>query len=336
SGRFPGMSSRTEGQVFSGESLAARYASFVKLPHTLFALPFAGVGAVLASYEHASRLSVATAVWIVIAFTAARFAAMGFNRIVDRRWDALNPRTAGRELPSGRLTLNQAWAAVVTASAIFIAAAWLLNPLCGMLSPIALAWIFFYSYGKRFTAGAHHILGLALGIAPVGAFLAVSGTWPEPWYGLPLLAAAVMFWVAGFDVIYAVQALAFDRSHGLHSIPAKLGARSACGPRWGRAVCSGARCSLPRPPRRCSWASGSAGCSPWGGCTWSAWLAWSRSRCTSTAPCAAQRTADSPLPPSIARSSRRTSRSPCRCSCSPWRTGSRWSLRADPWQAIHP
>lgn len=223
------MSSRTEGQVFSGESLAARYASFVKLPHTLFALPFAGVGAVLASYEHASRLSVATAVWIVIAFTAARFAAMGFNRIVDRRWDALNPRTAGRELPSGRLTLNQAWAAVVTASAIFIAAAWLLNPLCGMLSPIALAWNFFYSYGKRFTAGAHHILGLALGIAPVGAFLAVSGTWPEPWYGLPLLAAAVMFWVAGFDVIYAVQDLEFDRRHGLHSIPAKLGARSAFG-----------------------------------------------------------------------------------------------------------
>ncbi|HEU5210503.1 MAG TPA: UbiA-like polyprenyltransferase [Longimicrobiales bacterium] len=223
------MSSRTEGQVFSGESLAARYASFVKLPHTLFALPFAGVGALLASYEHVDRLRVGTVLWIVIAFTAARFAAMGFNRIVDRRWDALNPRTAGRELPSGRLTLNQARAAVVVASAVFVAAAWLLNPLCGMLSPIALGWIFFYSYGKRFTAGAHHILGLALGIAPVGAFLAVAGTWPEPWYGLPLLAATVMFWVAGFDVIYAVQDLDFDRTHGLHSIPARLGARGAFG-----------------------------------------------------------------------------------------------------------
>ena len=223
------MSSRTEGQVFAGESLAARYASFVKLPHTLFALPFAGVGALLASYEYAANLSIATALWIVVAFTAARFAAMGFNRIVDRRWDALNPRTAGRELPSGRLTLNQARAAVVVASVVFVAAAWLLNPLCGMLSPVALFWIFFYSYGKRFTAGAHHILGLALGIAPVGAFLAVSGTWPEPWYGLPLLAAAVMFWVARFDVIYAVQDVQFDREHGLHSIPARLGSRGAFG-----------------------------------------------------------------------------------------------------------
>ncbi len=223
------MSSRTEGQVFDGGSLAARYASFVKLPHTLFALPFAGVGALLASYEYAERIGAATVLWIVVAFTAARFAAMGFNRIVDRHWDALNPRTAGRELPSGRLTLNQARAAVLAASALFVTAAWLLNPLCGMLSPVALFWIFFYSYGKRFTTCAHHILGLALGIAPVGAFLAVSGTWPEPWYGLPLLAGAVMFWVAGFDVIYAVQDLDFDRRHGLHSIPARLGARGAFG-----------------------------------------------------------------------------------------------------------
>lgn len=221
------MASRTEGQVYSGGSLAARYASFVKLPHTLFALPFAGVGALLASYEYAGNLSAATVLWIVIAFTAARFAAMGFNRIVDRRWDALNPRTAGRELPSGRLTLNQARAAVVVASVLFVVASWLLNPLCGKLSPLALGWIFFYSYGKRFTTGAHHILGLALGIAPVGAFLAVSGTWPEPWYGLPLLAAAVMFWVAGFDVIYAVQDVDFDRTHGLHSIPARIGPRGA-------------------------------------------------------------------------------------------------------------
>lgn len=218
---------RREGQIIAGESLAARYASFVKLPHTLFALPFAGLGLVLASFEHADRLRAGIVVWSVFAFTAARFAAMGFNRIVDRRWDALNPRTAGRELPSGRLTLNQARAAVVVASVLFVVASWLLNPLCGKLSPLALGWIFFYSYGKRFTTGAHHILGLALGIAPVGAFLAVSGTWPEPWYGLPLLAAAVMFWVAGFDVIYAVQDVDFDRTHGLHSIPARIGPRGA-------------------------------------------------------------------------------------------------------------
>jgi 4-hydroxybenzoate polyprenyltransferase len=217
------MAARTEGQVFEGGSLAARYASFVKLPHTLFALPFAGVGALLASYEHAGGLTWMSAVWIALAFTAARFAAMGFNRIVDRRWDALNPRTAQRELPSGRLTLMQARVAVIVASAAFVACAWMLNPLCGMLAPLALVWIFFYSYGKRFTAAAHHILGLALGIAPVGGYLAVSGRWSEPWYALPLLAVAVMFWVAGFDVIYAVQDAAFDREHGLHSIPARLG-----------------------------------------------------------------------------------------------------------------
>lgn len=217
---------RTEGQTWSGESLPARFAALVKLPHTLFALPFAGVGAVLASHE-AVTVRASDIVWIVVAFTAARFAAMGFNRVVDRRWDALNPRTAQRELPSGRLTVAQASAAVAVAAAIFIAAAWRLNPLCGALAPVALAWVFFYSYTKRFTAWAHHVLGLALGIAPAGAYLAVTGAWPEPWYALPLLAAAVMFWVAGFDVIYAVQDLEFDRTQGLHSIPARVGARRA-------------------------------------------------------------------------------------------------------------
>src|SRR5512138_1662029 len=138
------MSSRTEGQVYSGGSLAARYASLVKLPHTLSALPFAVVGALLASYQYAGNLSAPTVLWIVIAFTAARFAAMGFNRIVDRRWDALNPRTAGRELPSGRLTAAQAIGAVAVAAAVFVAAAWQLNHLCGWLAPVALVWIFFY------------------------------------------------------------------------------------------------------------------------------------------------------------------------------------------------
>jgi 4-hydroxybenzoate polyprenyltransferase len=216
-----------EGQTYGGESLAARYASFVKLPHTLFALPFAGVGALLASYMYAGGLTVASAGWILLAFTSARFAAMGFNRVVDRRWDALNPRTAARELPAGRLTLSQAVTAVTAASVTFVFAAWMLNPLCGWLSPVALAWIFFYSYTKRFTSFAHHVLGLALGIAPAGAFLAVSGVWPQPWYALPLLAGAVMFWVAGFDVIYSVQDREFDRRHGLHSLPVRFGAQGA-------------------------------------------------------------------------------------------------------------
>lgn len=213
-----------EGQVFHGGSLAARYASFVKLPHTLFALPFAGVGAVLASYG-TRRITPADIGWIVLAFAAARFAAMGFNRIVDRRYDALNPRTSRRELPAGTLTLTQAVVSVVAASVLFIAASWLLNPLCGWLSPLALAWVFLYSYAKRFTSLAHYMLGLGLGIAPAGAYLAITGAWPDPWYALPLLSAAVMFWVGGFDIIYALQDLDFDRTHGLHSVPARVGAR---------------------------------------------------------------------------------------------------------------
>lgn len=221
------MQGPREGQVFGGPSLAARYASFVKLPHTFFALPFAGVGAVLASHAYARNLTVPAVLWILLAFTAARFAAMGFNRIADRRYDALNPRTAQRELPAGRLTLAQAVGAVAAAAVVFVFAAWQLNPLCGWLSPVALAWIFFYSYAKRFTRWAHHVLGFALGIAPAGAFLAISGEWPQPWYALPVLAAAVTFWVAGFDVVYAVQDLDFDRQHGLHSIPARHGAGRA-------------------------------------------------------------------------------------------------------------
>lgn len=216
-----------EGQTFAGDSLIARYASFVKLPHTLFALPFAGVGAILGSRVRPEGVSLAALLWILLAFTAARFAAMGFNRIVDRRHDALNPRTRLRELPSGKLSVGQASIAVGVAAALFVFAAWRLNPLCGMLSPLALGWIFFYSYAKRFTALAHAVLGFSLAIAPVGAYLAVTGAWSQPWWGLLLLAAGVTFWVAGFDIIYAVQDEAFDRAHGLHSIPAWLGMQRA-------------------------------------------------------------------------------------------------------------
>lgn len=210
-----------EGQTYRGASLLSRYASFVKLPHTLFALPFAGLGAVFASYYYPVTLG--TGIWIAVAFTAARFAAMGFNRIVDRRFDALNPRTAERELPAGRLTLPQAIASVVFASLLFVIAALQLNDLVALLAPAALGWVFFYSFTKRFTSWAHHVLGFALAIAPVGAYLAVAGVWSQPWWVLLVLAGAVTFWVAGFDVIYAVQDVEFDRAHGLHSVPAKVG-----------------------------------------------------------------------------------------------------------------
>ena len=218
---------KREGQTFAGTSLLSRYASFVKLPHTLFALPFAGVGALLASYTHAHRVQPISILWIVLAFTAARFAAMGFNRIVDRTHDARNPRTQMRELPAGKLTVKQAVTAVVVASLLFVASAWQLNDLCGWLAPVALAWIFFYSYTKRFTNLSHIVLGTSLGIAPVGAYLAITGEWSQPWWALPVLAAAVMLWVAGFDIVYAIQDIEFDRAHKLHSMPARLGAQKS-------------------------------------------------------------------------------------------------------------
>jgi 4-hydroxybenzoate polyprenyltransferase len=217
------QAARAEGQVYDGSSLIARYASFVKLPHTFFALPFAGVGAILASRVAPENITVLNVALVVLAFTAARFAAMGFNRVVDRHFDALNPRTARRELPAGRLTLAQAIGAVVVSSLLFVLLSWRLNPLCGWLSPLALLWIYGYSYAKRFTMFAHHMLGFALGIAPVGAYLAITGAWSTPWFALVVLALGVTFWVAGFDVIYALQDVDFDRSHKLHSIPAALG-----------------------------------------------------------------------------------------------------------------
>lgn len=214
-----------EGQHIRGRGRLVDYSNLVKLPHTVFALPFAGVGAALASYRHG--IGWTDVGLILLAFTAARFAAMGFNRIVDRHVDARNPRTAMREIPSGRLSVGQARAAVVVASVVFVAAAALLNPLCGVLAPFALGWILFYSYTKRFTRWAHLVLGLALAIAPVGAYLAVAGAWSDPPWTLLALAGAVLCWVAGFDVLYSLQDMAFDRREGLHSVPAALGARGA-------------------------------------------------------------------------------------------------------------
>jgi 4-hydroxybenzoate polyprenyltransferase len=210
-----------EGQTFAGESLFTRYVNFVKLPHTVFALPFALLGVVVASYRRPVTWRVA--LLVVIAFTAARFVAMGFNRIADRRLDARNPRTQGRELPAGRLTISQAWAAVLFAMVLFLWAAWALNPFCAMLAPVALIWIATYSYTKRFTYWSHLWLGAALAIAPVGGYVAVTGAWSDPWWLLLVIAAAVACWVAGFDVFYALQDEEFDRAQRLRSLVVRLG-----------------------------------------------------------------------------------------------------------------
>src|SRR6267378_2532848 len=221
-GRISALSSEMrEGQTFGGESLLVRYINFVKLPHTIFALPFALLGVIVASYKQ--PVTWRAAMLVVIAFTAARFVAMGFNRIADRSIDARNPRTQGRELPSGRLTIGQAWAAVLAAMVIFLSVAWALNPLCAALAPVALIWIATYSYTKRFTDWTHLWLGGALAIAPVGGYVAITGAWSEPWWLLLVIAAAVTCWVAGFDIFYALQDETFDRTEGLRSLVVRLG-----------------------------------------------------------------------------------------------------------------
>lgn len=198
------------------------YASFVRFSHSVFALPFALAGALLAA-QHAP-LTGAKIVWILVAMVAARSAAMGFNRIADERVDALNPRTASRELPRGLMTRQEAVVFVAGASLLFVFAAFNLNPLCFALSPLALAIVFWYSLAKRYTTWTQLYLGLAMAVAPVGGWLAVGGRggW-EPW----LLALAIGTWVGGFDVLYACQDLEFDRAHRLHSIPVRFGIRGS-------------------------------------------------------------------------------------------------------------
>jgi len=194
------------------------YLSFVRFSHSVFALPFALAGALLAArHVDVTRSSVG---WILVAMVTARSAAMGFNRLVDARIDALNPRTANRELPRGAMTLREAGAFVTVASAAFVYAASQLNTLCLLLSPLALAIVFWYSLAKRYTTWTQLFLGLAMAVAPVGGWLAVGGRGGfEPW----LLALAIGAWVGGFDVLYACQDLEFDRAHGLRSIPARFG-----------------------------------------------------------------------------------------------------------------
>jgi 4-hydroxybenzoate polyprenyltransferase len=203
------------------------YASLVRFSHTVFALPFAFASLVLAWPKH--PLTVRTILWIIIAMIGARTAAMGFNRLADRKFDALNPRTQTWELPAGKVKIWEAGLLTIVASLIFVLAAFQLNWTCFVLSPVALTVIFFYSLTKRFTWASHLVLGVALSLAPIGAWLAVTGS-PLNLKELmiPLcLGLAVVFWLAGFDIIYSLQDREFDRAHGLHSIPVRFGVAGA-------------------------------------------------------------------------------------------------------------
>ncbi|HRZ09804.1 MAG TPA: UbiA-like polyprenyltransferase [Gemmatimonadales bacterium] len=211
----------SEGQTLTGESLLVRYVNFVKLPHTLFALPFALLGVLAASMQ--APVTWRTVGLVVVAFTAARWVAMGFNRIADREYDAQNPRTRDRELPRGAISVPQAWTSVVVAAALFVWAAWSLNPLCFLLSPVALAWVMGYSLSKRFTWWPHLWLGMSLAIAPVGGWIAVMGAWSSPEWLLAAITVAVATWVSGFDIFYALPDVSFDRESGLRSAVVRLG-----------------------------------------------------------------------------------------------------------------
>lgn len=195
----------------------------IKVSHSVFALPFALMGAFLAADGPPSGWVTG---WTVVAAVAARTAAMTFNRLVDRRFDAENPRTATRALATGAIAPGEAWAVVAVSVAVFVAACAMLNPLTLRLAPVVLALTLGYSLTKRFTALAHLVLGAALALAPLGGWAAAGGTLA----GYPVvLSAAVLLWVAGFDIVYACLDDAFDRSAGLHSIPARLGRPAALG-----------------------------------------------------------------------------------------------------------
>ena len=196
----------------------------IKFEHSVFALPFALVGALLAARESGALPSWRQILWIVVAMVGARSAAMTMNRIADIEYDRRNPRTANRALATGELSLGFAWAFTAVASAVLVVAAWQLNRLALELSPVALAILFFYSYTKRFTAWSHFVLGLCLGISPAAAWIAIRGSLD---LRMLILCAAVTLWVGGFDVLYACQDVDFDKSAGLHSIPKKLGIAKA-------------------------------------------------------------------------------------------------------------
>ena len=200
---------------------AKTFFSLIKIEHTLFALPLALTGAVLGVM---GMPDLWTLLLMAVAFTAARAAAMAFNRLVDSRLDAQNPRTAEREIPTGAVSVPSVWIFTGIAIALFLMVPWAINSLCGKLAPVALAILLGYSYTKRFTALCHYLLGLALGMAPVAGWIAVTGTWAWP---PVVLGLGVIFWTAGFDILYACQDVEFDREKGLYSIPANLGTGKA-------------------------------------------------------------------------------------------------------------
>ena len=193
----------------------------IKFEHTVFALPFALISLLLASRSLPGGVpSARTVVWILAAMVGARSAAMAFNRIADARFDAQNPRTARRAIPAGMLTVGQVWAFTIASIMLFVYAAYQLNPLCLALSPVALLAVLGYSFTKRFTSLSHLALGFGIGIAPIGAWIAVTGSL----HPVPLvLGGVVMLWIGGFDIIYALQDVDFDRQVGLHSLPKAIG-----------------------------------------------------------------------------------------------------------------
>ena len=203
-------------------SSALTYGRMIKFSHSIFALPFAFSGAALAAAE--VGISLAQIGWIALAMVGARSAAMGFNRLADRHLDAANPRTVGRELPRGVVSPMAVGFFVVVSSAVLVLATWRLNPLCLYLSPLVLGVLFSYSLCKRFTWASHLVLGLSLGGAPLGAWIAVTGGFA---WSPVLLGLAVLLWVAGFDIIYACQDYEHDIGAGLHSIPARFGIERA-------------------------------------------------------------------------------------------------------------
>jgi 4-hydroxybenzoate polyprenyltransferase len=200
------------------------YLSLVKFSHTVFALPFALVGYFLGATNEAYGFELRTFLLVLACMVFARSAAMAFNRYADYRYDSLNPRTANREIPSGRISKRNALIFVIISSLLFVTATALLNRLTLILSPVALLVILGYSYTKRFTALCHLILGLGLSLAPIGAYIAVTGTFAL----LPLIySGIVLTWVSGFDIIYAMQDEKFDRHTGLYSVPAVTSPRTA-------------------------------------------------------------------------------------------------------------
>jgi 4-hydroxybenzoate polyprenyltransferase len=205
-------------------SEVVKWGDFVKLSHTVFALPFAIASMVLAARETRGWPGWRLFILIVAAVATARTCAMAFNRIVDRKFDAVNPRTAARHLPAGKISLPSAWALCISSAVAFLVISYFINYVCFFLAPVALLVVCFYSLTKRFTDFTHIYLGVALALAPIGAWLAVRGTLH---LAPVVLALAVVCWLVGFDIIYALQDYEFDKSHGLHSLVVRWGPKNA-------------------------------------------------------------------------------------------------------------